>query len=226
LTGADIDSTVQRMTDNRMSGLALILGSVGSIITMGLHPTGHDLQAPGQLTPVMHMIVAVHALALICLPIMFLGAWGLSRSLAAPNRLAMMALVFYGFASVAIMNAAAISGFLSPYIAQQMDKPDQAMHDMWHAIFHYNGQLNQAFAMVFVVAVSVAILLWSIAIVKSKKFATSLGIYGCALAPVTIVAVVSGHVTLGVHGFGMIVLCEAIWYLFVGATLMRMKEEN
>ena len=78
MTGADIDSTVQRMTDNRMSGLALILGSVGSIITMALHPTGHDLQVPGQLTPVTHMIVAVHALALICLPVMFLGAWGLS----------------------------------------------------------------------------------------------------------------------------------------------------
>jgi hypothetical protein len=214
------------MTDNRMSGLALILGSAGSIITMALHPTGHDLQVPGQLTPAMHMIVAVHALALICLPILFLGAWGLSRSLAAPNRLSVMALVFYGFASVAIMNAAAISGFMSPYIAQQMDKQDSAMHDTWHAIFHYNGQLNQAFAMVFVVAVSVAIVLWSVAIVKSKKLAASVGIYGCILGPVTIVAVLSGHVTLGVHGFGMIVLCQAIWYVLVGVTLMRMREEN
>ena len=144
-----------------MSGLALILGSAGSIITMALHPTGHDLEVPGQLTPVTHMIVAVHALALICLPIMFLGAWGLSRQLASPNRLSMMALVFYGFATVAVMNAAAVSGFLSPYIAQQMAAPDSAMHDMWHAMLHYNGQLNQAFAMLFVVAVSVAILLWS-----------------------------------------------------------------
>jgi hypothetical protein len=226
LTAGDIDSTVQRMTDNRMSGLALILGSAGSIITMALHPTGHDLAVPGQLAPVTHMIVAVHALALICLPVMFLGAWGLSRSLAAPNRLSMMALVFYGFATVAVMNAAAVSGFMSPYIAEQMAKPDSAMHDMWHAMFHYNGQLNQAFAMVFVVAVSVAIVLWSSAILKSKQFAASVGIYGCLLGPVTIVAVLSGHVTLGVHGFGMIVLCQAIWYVFVGVTLMRMKEEN
>jgi hypothetical protein len=207
-----------------MSGLALILGSVGSIITMGLHPTGHDLQVPGQLTPVMHMIVAVHALALICLPIMFLGAWGLSRQLTSPNRLSMMALVFYGFATVAVMNAAAVSGFMSPYIAKQMAEADPAMHDMWHAMMHYNGQLNQAFAMVFVVAASVAILLWSIAVVKQKNFSISAGIYGCILGPGTIVAVVSGHVTLGVHGFGMIVLGQAIWYVFVGVTLMRMRE--
>jgi hypothetical protein len=209
-----------------MSGLALILGSVGSIITMGLHPTGHDLQVPGQFTPVMHMVVAVHALALICLPVMFLGAWGLSRSLASPNRLSMMALVFYGFASVAVMNAAAISGFMSPYIAKQMAEADPAMHDTWHMMMHFSGQLNQAFAMVFVVAASIAILLWSISMLKSKKFWTSVGIYGCILGPATIIAVVSGHVTLGVHGFGMIVLCEAIWYAFVGVTLMRMKEEN
>lgn len=209
-----------------MGGLALILGSVGSIITMALHPTGHDLVAPGKSAPVSHMVIAVHALALVCLPIMFLGAWGLSRRLASPNRLSMMALVFYGFALVAIMNAAAISGFMSPYIAQQMAKPDPAMHDVWHAMLHYNGQLNQAFAMVFVVAASVAILLWSIAIIKSKEFWTSVGIFGCILGPVTIVAVLSGHVTLGVHGFGMIVLCQAIWYALVGVMLMRMRETN
>jgi hypothetical protein len=204
-----------------MSGLALILGSAGSIITMALHPTGHDLAAPGQLTPVTHMVVAVHTLALICLPVMFLGAWGLSRRLASPDRLSMMALVFYGFATVAVMNAAAVSGFMSPYIAKQMAEADPAMHDMWHAMFHYNGQLNQAFAMVFVVAVSVAIVLWSVAIMKSKEFAMSAGIYGCILGPMTIVAVVSGHVTLGVHGFGMIVLCQAIWYVAIGVGLWR-----
>jgi hypothetical protein len=209
------------MTDNRMSGLALILGSAGSIITMALHPTGHDLVAPGQLGTVSHMVVAVHALALVCLPVMFLGAWGLSRQLASPDRISLMALVFYGFAAVAVMNAAAVSGFMSPYIAKQMAETDPATHDMWHAMFHYNGQLNQAFAMVFVVAVSIAILLWSVSIVKSKKFATAVGIYGCILGPATIVAVVSGHVTLGVHGFGMIVLCEAIWYIAIGAQLWR-----
>jgi hypothetical protein len=214
------------MNENRMSGLALILGSVGSIITMGLHPTGHDLLAPGQLTPVMHMVVFVHSLALICLPVMFFGAWGLTRRLASPSRLSTLALVFYGFAMMATMNAAAISGFMTPYIAQQMALPDPAMHDMWHMILHYNGQLNQTFALVLVMAASVAILLWSISMLKSKKFAAALGIYGCVLGTVTIILVGSGHVKLGVHGFGMIVVAESIWYVIVGVMLMRMREEN
>jgi hypothetical protein len=32
-----------------VSGLVLIAGSVGMILTMGLHPTGHDLFAQEQL---------------------------------------------------------------------------------------------------------------------------------------------------------------------------------
>src|SRR5579864_5405311 len=41
LTARALPSTVQRMTDDRLSGLALITASSGMIITMSLHPTGH-----------------------------------------------------------------------------------------------------------------------------------------------------------------------------------------
>ena len=35
------------MTDDRMSGMALIAGMAGSIITMAFHPTAHDLTTSG-----------------------------------------------------------------------------------------------------------------------------------------------------------------------------------
>jgi hypothetical protein len=71
------------MTDDRLSGLALISASGGMIITMSLHPTGHVGEA--QVEPMIHMLIAVHALALACVPLMFLGTWGLSRRLASPD---------------------------------------------------------------------------------------------------------------------------------------------
>ena len=37
------------MTDERISGIALIAGSVASIITMALHPTGQQALAPSGL---------------------------------------------------------------------------------------------------------------------------------------------------------------------------------
>ena len=100
------------MTENRLSGLALIAGSGGMIITMSLHPTGHV--AATQIEPMIRMLVAVHALALACVPVLFLGAWGLSRRVDATNYLAMTGLVLYTFALLAVMNAAVADGLVTP----------------------------------------------------------------------------------------------------------------
>ena len=101
------------MTDDRKSGIALITGMAGTIITMALHPTGHDLVSE-HAASMMQLNVAVHTLALVCVPILFLGALGLTQRLASPNRLALSGLVLFGFAEVAVMIAAAASGLITP----------------------------------------------------------------------------------------------------------------
>ena len=84
--------------------------------------------------------------------------------------------------------------------------------------------MNQAFAKIFVVAASIAILAWSIAIVRSRALARGLGIYGIVLAPPTVVALLSGHLRLDVHGMGAVVLTQAIWFVIAGASLCRRLE--
>jgi hypothetical protein len=208
------------MTDNRMSGWALIAGSVASIITMSLHPTGHDLFTPGKFQAVMRLGVAVHALALVSLPVLFLGACGLARHLAAAGRLAFAALVIYGFSLAAIMNAAVFSGLVDMRIASRIfDKGPEA--DAWRIAFNYTGDLNQSFALVYVVASSAAILLWSVTILRSGALARGIGIYGCILAPITVLAVLSGHLSPNVHGFGAIILGQAIWLISTAVQLCR-----
>ncbi len=214
------------MTDDRMSGWALIAGSVASIITMSLHPTGHDLFAPGQFHSMARLGVAVHALALVSLPVLLFGACGLSQRLASAGRLAFAALVTYGFALVAVMNAAVFSGLVAPGIAGRIiDAGDQG-GDAWRIAFRYNGDLNQAFALVFVVASSTAILLWSIAILRNGVLSRSLGIYGCIFAPIALLAVLSGHLRLDVHGFGAIMLGQAIWFVSAGVQLCAEKKSD
>lgn len=209
------------MTDDRMSGWALIAGSAASIITMSLHPTGHDLFAPGQFHSTARLGVAVHALALVSLPVLFLGGCGLSRRLASANRLAFAALITYGFALVAVMNAAIFSGLVAPGVASRIIDAEPTAADAWRIAFRYNGDLNQAFALVFVVASSVAILLWSLAILRSANLARGLGTYGCILAPIAMLAVLSGHLRLDVHGFGAIILGQAIWFVSAGMQLFK-----
>ncbi|MBZ5491429.1 MAG: hypothetical protein LAO76_10900 [Acidobacteriia bacterium] len=212
------------MTDDRKSGIALITGMAGTIITMALHPTGHDLIS-GHAASMMQLNVAVHTLALVCVPILFLGALGLTQRLASPNRLALSGLVLFGFAEVAVMIAAAASGLITPGLFHHMSEAGPAAADAWRAAMALNGHLNQAFALIFTVASSVAIVFWSAAILKSSIFNRALGIYGCILGPLTILGVLSGHIRLNVHGFGMVVIGQAVWFISAGVILWNEKQE-
>jgi len=214
------------MTDDRKSSLALIAAMLGTIITMALHPTGHDLTASGHTEAMSQLNVAVHSLALICVPILFLGTMGLTKRLNAPDRLALSGLVLFGFAEVAIMIAAAASGLIAPGLIHHMLAAEPGTASVWSAVLALNGHINQAFASVFVVASSAAIVLWSAAMLKNKTFARALGIYGCILGPVAILAVVSGHLRLNVHGFGLVILLQAIWFITTAVQLWRSQDTN
>ena len=41
----------------------------------------------------------------------------------------------------------------------------------------------------------------------------------------TVIAVLSGHIRLNVHGFGMIVVSQAIWFISAGVLLWKEKQE-
>ena len=212
------------MTDNRMSGAALIAGMIGFIITMAFHPTGHDLGSPEHAAFMMRLNVAVHSLALLCIPILFLGALGLTKFLNVPNRLALAGLVLFGFAEVAVMNAAAVSGLIVPGVFHHMTA-EPGLADTWRAVLQLCGHMNQAFALIFVVASSLAIVFWSAAILRGKLFSRSLGLYGCVLGPIMILVVAFGRLPLNVHGFGMITLVLAIWFIAAGVQLCQKKNE-
>ena len=213
------------MTDDRLSGLALISGSGGMIITMSLHPTGHV--AAAQVEPMIHMLIAVHALALACVPVQFLGAWGLSRRVASPDRLAVAGLVIYTFALVAVMNAAVADGLVTPSLLRQIvaSAGSPPAIDGWRMMSRYNFYVNQAYAQVFVAASSVAIMLWSASTWRSEELARGLGVYGCILGPVTLLALFSGHLSLDAHGFGILIFGQAGWFIIAGALLWRRENQ-
>lgn len=218
--------TNERMSDARMSGIALIVGSVATIITMAFHPTGQQVLASGGAHSTIQLGVAVHALGLMSLPVLFMGAAGLSMLLAASRKLSFAALTFYGFALVSIMSAAAMSGFVASDIARRIVDNPGAGTDLWPALFRYTGELNQAYALIFVVASAIAIVLWSAAVRTSAFPARGTAIYGYLAGPVMILAVVSGHVRLNVHGFGAIILAQGVWMILMGTCLMRLGRKS
>jgi hypothetical protein len=207
------------MTDERKSGIVLIAGSAAMIITMVFHP--HGKITPAEVDSMVRMLVGVHSLALASIPVIFLGAWGMSRWLAAPDRLSWAALVLFTAGSIAVMNAAVLDGMMASYLIRQIALASAESRDTWQIFMKYNFQMNQSYARVYAVASSLAVVLWSVAILRKSAMGRGIGIYGCAVGAVTALGILSGLLRPDWHGFGMLILGQAIWFVIVGMAMCR-----
>jgi hypothetical protein len=208
-----------RHSDIRKSGIALIAGSLGGIVTMAIHPT--------MATPSAHLALLsgiAHGLALVSVLVLFLGSCGIAKFLAAPDRLAFTALVTYGLAAVAIMTAGAISGWVVPGILNLAAQDIPANAPQWHIAAASIFQINQAFARIYSVAAGAAIVLWSIGGLRIGRLSRRFGIYGVIASPVIAVLILIGHLRLNVHGMAVVMLSEVIWFVGVGVQLLREKD--
>ena len=212
------------MKDNRLGGIALIVGAVSGMITMSLHPVaGAHPITPAQFEKLATLMIGVHVLAIAGIPFSFLGALALTRRLDSPSRLALAGLVIYGLSLVAVMIAPAISGLVGTEILRHVIERG-AESEQWRTLMKYNFLINQAFAKIFVVASCSAVALWSLAIVKSHAMPVALGIYGLLLASVSVIALICGALSLDAHGFGLVVFSQAVWFIVAGILLLRSNE--
>jgi hypothetical protein len=200
------------MRRETLGGWSMIAGAVMGLATMAFHPTGGGHAA---------LALAVHALAITASPIVLYGGWTLARRLSPAGALPELALAFYGLSAVATLLATVASGFLASDLIAQVAASQGETRAAAAAVLHYNGASNQAYAKVIVGASSVAIGLWSMEIVRTGLMRRAAGILGCTVAGLTLLALFSGRLTLDVHGFGAVVLGQAIWQVLVGAELRR-----
>ncbi len=69
------------MKDNRLGGIALIIGAVSGMITMSLHPVaGAHPITPAQFEKLATLMIGVHVLAIAGMPFSFLGALALDAA--------------------------------------------------------------------------------------------------------------------------------------------------
>jgi hypothetical protein len=206
------------MHNDRTAGLALIGGTLAGLVTMAFHPTGHALLADfNRVAPVNR---AVHALAIAGTISTLYGLLGLRRALRNRRALADAAFVSYGFGAVAVMFAAIASGFIGTELADLILQAGEATRASYEPLLDYNWAFNQACTKVFVVAASVGIALWSIAMLREPDFGRALGFTGLVAGSAATIATIAG-MRLDIHGFGAIVLGHGVWLVWTGARLLR-----
>jgi hypothetical protein len=200
------------------SGTLLILGSMVGVLVMALHPTGHGVMSSGPGGHLAQVNVLVHSLALVATPMTFFGLLGLWRRLGQPL-MGTAALVAFGWGCVAVMSAAAASGFVATGVMARMSDPGAPT--MSADFVTYTALWNRAFAKVYVVASCVAIILFAVAILRNGRFSLAAGVAGVIVAPLILVLFFVGHLTVDLHGFGAITFAESAWLAWVGVLLLR-----
>jgi hypothetical protein len=120
-----------------------------------------------------------------------------------------------------VVGAATISGLTITPLLEDSVAASGAAREMILSQVRYAFMLNQALTKVFVALAGVAIACWSVAMRGDARFPASLRWLGLVLAAVGVGGIVAGRLALDVQGFGMIVLGQAIWTVWVGERLVR-----
>src|SRR5665213_388299 len=115
-------------------GTALIFGSFLMIVTMALHPSGGSFEYLLKISP---LIMATHTLALIAIPFILYGFWGLTKKLGGDVFFSGTAFATILLGIAAVMCAAALNGLAIPLYLSRYKLASKEVIDSIRPIIYY-----------------------------------------------------------------------------------------
>ena len=204
----------------RHASTAIVLGTVASIVTMALHPTGADAIRVAEAGGHNALIRGVHLLAVFAQPLLLAGTAALTWRLRSSGS-AMLGMASFTLAVFAVMIAAAASGLVAPHVAESLAGTVDAERALLLELLHYTGAINRAFASLYVMLTGMAVLSWSWAMRGGDAFPSALTWLGFALGAAGVFVGSTGVVPLDVIGFGAVVLAQAVWMVWMALALRK-----
>ena len=210
------------MKQDRISGLALIVGSLGAIVTMVLHPIGGSLRTDAvRLADITTAARAVHILAIVSFCVQVFGFLGLCQALGMSRARVRAGLVAFALGWIAVIGAAIASGLLAPALIEQYQDIDATERAAMHIVYDYNAWINHTLAWIFVWSTSIGMLLWSLATLGYDRWWKATSVLGLIVGGTGLLMTFAGWIRLDVHGFGMVILGYSAWVVAVGILLCR-----
>lgn len=204
--------------EHKGSGLALIIGSILMIATMVLHPVGGDFN---HLLKIATIGMIAHAIAIVSVPFVAYGFWGLTGKLSSEPFLSKVGFSIMFFGLVAVMIAAAVNGLILMDFVKSYEGASEETLASIKPIFVFIRSFNHAFDFIFIGAVCLSMLFWSIAILKTKAIASWMAYFGILLSLTGIALFISGFELVHLSGFRMFVFGNVAWILAVGFYLRK-----
>ncbi len=200
------------------AGIALVIGSFLMLVTMVLHPAGGDFQ---HLVLIFNIIIISHALAVLSVPFSLVGFWGLKDRLQGAPFLSHLAFAIIAVGLMAAVAAAAINGLALPLFVKRYSDASAATLEAIRPILHYGSALNHAFDFILIGAVCLAVLLWSIAVIVTKRIPTWVGYYGLLLSALAILMLSLGFHFVDLHGFRWFIFGWVSWIIIIGVIMIK-----
>lgn len=208
------------MPHDRAAANAITIGTIASLVTMALHPTGADVVREAESGGHNAMVRGVHLLAVAAQPLLLAGTARLTWRLRTQPA-AWLGLASFVLAALAVTIAAAASGLIAPHVAESLAEASAAQRDWFLELLHFTAAINRAFAEIYVLLLGLAVLCWGWAMRGGVEFPRGLGVLGLIIGAAAVLIGGTGLLPLDIHGFGAVVLGQAVWMLWMQASLRR-----
>ena len=199
---------------------ALIISSILLLLTMGLHPSGGNFQHLLKIIPVN---VTAHSIAILSIIIGLGGYFGLYKSLPQDSFLSAAGFVAMVVAQAAGLMAATINGLALPLIVNRYRNASVDEITSLSPILRYGSSMNHAFDFILIGSTALAILIWSVLILRTKVFPKWIAWYGIAINGGLLLLLPFGMQVLSVKGFTVFIVALVSWIVLL-AILMRRKD--
>lgn len=207
----------------RAYGWLLVASAAMIVFGMLHHPT---VSAPDtsslleNLAARSQSISRLHGVLLVIALVQVTGFYGLTRALGGERPLPATGLIFFGMATIAMINAAAINGFAAPDFAAAMlsRRPEEVAAAA--TVLRMNWALNQAFDLIGAVGWSIAILCWSAALLRHPGLPRWVGTGGIVGGTALGAALMAGAIRFDAAGFTLTIALLSLWTLAVAALMV------
>lgn len=207
------------MTDNKISGISLLLGAFLMTVTMVLHPAGGD---NAHIVKMATMYMVAHGIAIFAVPFTVFGFFGLSQKWAKLSKWSFLAFGFATLSLIAAVFAAMINGVILPnFLISGIEKgfSDETLQAFRTFIFRFNAACDY----VLMGALMSAIFIWSLLLLRSEGKDKWLAYFGLILVILSLIFSISGFNFLSVFGFRVFVFSVVIWIVAAGWGLFAGK---
>jgi hypothetical protein len=204
-------------------GLILISAALASVTAAAHHPV---IKAQGRddlFAQIRESAVAdrlVHGALIVCTMALLFALLRFAQRLGTHRATVLLGLISYVFGAAAMISAALIDGFLVPEIGSSYLQAPSNTPDDGVAFLRFCSIAIQVFTKTGVIAVSVAILLWSAALIRAGRGPLLAAVAGVAVVLLQVYVFMRNGPAITAHTIIPIVVSMAVWYFAIGLLLL------